>query len=51
MPQMAPMWWTTLMMLTMLMMFIMVSINYFNYNKIMKFNNKNQDNNLYWKWY
>nr|YP_010478446.1 ATP synthase F0 subunit 8 [Orosius sp.]UVI59890.1 ATP synthase F0 subunit 8 [Orosius sp.] len=51
MPQMAPMWWTTLMMLTMFMMFITLSINYFSYNKTMKFNSKNNNNPMNWKWY
>nr|YP_011036670.1 ATP synthase F0 subunit 8 [Stroggylocephalus agrestis]WRK21274.1 ATP synthase F0 subunit 8 [Stroggylocephalus agrestis] len=49
MPQMAPMWWLTLMMIIILTMFLMNSIIYFNKNfksKLMLKENKNMN----WKW-
>nr|WRY72412.1 ATP synthase F0 subunit 8 [Eurhadina rubra] len=50
MPQMAPMWWTFLMMTFLLSMFLCMNMLYFNYNKMFMNNFKKKNNNLIWKW-
>nr|YP_009917448.1 ATP synthase F0 subunit 8 [Drabescus ineffectus]QLJ57896.1 ATP synthase F0 subunit 8 [Drabescus ineffectus] len=48
MPQMAPMWWTFMMMMTVIMLMITMTINYFNTNK--KINMKYQFKSIKMPW-
>nr|ASM41873.1 ATP synthase F0 subunit 8 [Scaphoideus nigrivalveus] len=50
MPQMAPMWWTIILLSTMLTLMMTIIINYFNYNKIIKSNYKMKFKVLNWTW-
>nr|ATC73011.1 ATP synthase F0 subunit 8 [Balclutha sp. EMHAU-2015-Zz052711] len=50
MPQMAPMWWTMILFMTILMVLIMIVINYFIYFKLMKMNYKLTSKELIWLW-
>nr|QZR91910.1 ATP synthase F0 subunit 8 [Mileewa rufivena] len=50
MPQMSPIWWTSLMMLTIISMMMIISMIYFNLIKI-KMNKKMlYSNKKNWKW-
>nr|YP_010924952.1 ATP synthase F0 subunit 8 [Chanohirata theae]WKB17930.1 ATP synthase F0 subunit 8 [Chanohirata theae] len=50
MPQMSPMWWTTIMLWIIMCLLVMMSINYFNYSPNMKINKKISSETLIWKW-
>nr|UGK73259.1 ATP synthase F0 subunit 8 [Roxasellana stellata] len=50
MPQMAPMWWTFIMTITLMLMLTMISINYFNFEKKIQLKFINNKNHLNWKW-
>nr|WRQ18280.1 ATP synthase F0 subunit 8 [Onukigallia sp.] len=51
MPQMAPMWWTMLMMIFNFMLMLTIVTNYFNFkSKSMMMINKNINKKMYWKW-
>nr|WRQ18189.1 ATP synthase F0 subunit 8 [Igerna wilsoni] len=50
MPQMAPMWWLTLMIMFNINMMITISTMYFNKNIILKKHLTYKNMNLYWKW-
>nr|YP_010582964.1 ATP synthase F0 subunit 8 [Vatana ogromna]UGN61410.1 ATP synthase F0 subunit 8 [Vatana ogromna] len=49
MPQMSPMWWTTLMFMFIISFMMYMNIMYFNYNKNIK-KNKKELNKLNWMW-
>nr|YP_010278719.1 ATP synthase F0 subunit 8 [Changbaninus pleiospicules]UKE80316.1 ATP synthase F0 subunit 8 [Changbaninus pleiospicules] len=50
MPQMAPMWWTIIMLMTMSTLMITVIINYFNSYMIVKGTLKTKTNKMNWVW-
>nr|WRQ18215.1 ATP synthase F0 subunit 8 [Japanagallia trifurcata] len=50
MPQMAPMWWLTLMILFNMSMMVTMSTIYFNKNIPLKTNLISKNMNLHWKW-
>nr|QZZ18318.1 ATP synthase F0 subunit 8 [Eurhadina jarrayi] len=50
MPQMAPMWWTLLMMMFLLSMTVCMNITYFNMNKCLSNSSKKIKTNFNWKW-
>nr|YP_010502865.1 ATP synthase F0 subunit 8 [Doratura homophyla]UXD78629.1 ATP synthase F0 subunit 8 [Doratura homophyla] len=50
MPQMAPMWWTLIMIMSILMLLMTLIMTYFSYVNInKKINNKNYEI-FHWKW-
>nr|YP_010692564.1 ATP synthase F0 subunit 8 [Tricentrus fulgidus]WBV77305.1 ATP synthase F0 subunit 8 [Tricentrus fulgidus] len=51
MPQMAPMWWMTMMITFNSMVMMMISIMYFNYKTKILMKTENKKKNLNWKWY
>nr|ASM41886.1 ATP synthase F0 subunit 8 [Scaphoideus varius] len=50
MPQMAPMWWTLIMMFTFIMLMMTIIINYFNSNKIIKKTLSTKSLKMNWMW-
>nr|YP_010016412.1 ATP synthase F0 subunit 8 [Mukaria splendida]QOI73918.1 ATP synthase F0 subunit 8 [Mukaria splendida] len=50
MPQMAPTWWTTIMLLTILMMMITMNMIYFIYTKKVKNQPKKTKKPISWQW-
>nr|ATD52964.1 ATP synthase F0 subunit 8 [Phlogotettix sp. EMHAU-2015-Zz052705] len=50
MPQMAPMWWFSIMMLTIIMLIITMMINYFNSIKIIKKKSNMKLKKMSWTW-
>nr|ATF28633.1 ATP synthase F0 subunit 8 [Phlogotettix sp. EMHAU-15090801] len=50
MPQMAPMWWLSIMMLTIIMLIITMMINYFNSIKIIKKKSNMKYIKMSWMW-
>nr|YP_010531284.1 ATP synthase F0 subunit 8 [Mileewa lamellata]UXX17543.1 ATP synthase F0 subunit 8 [Mileewa lamellata] len=50
MPQMSPMWWMSLMLMTIFMMFLLNSMLYFNMNKIKMQMKKFITPKNNWKW-
>nr|AFI23503.1 ATP synthase F0 subunit 8 [Ammianus toi] len=52
MPQMAPMWWTTIYLMTIIMLMITMIMMFFNKKYSMEMNNikTNQLKNKNWKW-
>nr|YP_009472911.1 ATP synthase F0 subunit 8 [Nabicula flavomarginata]AST10128.1 ATP synthase F0 subunit 8 [Nabicula flavomarginata] len=52
MPQMAPIWWTTMFMMFIVALLLVMTINYFNvkYKSTSNKNIKIDSNHLYWKW-
>nr|YP_010478349.1 ATP synthase F0 subunit 8 [Nesophrosyne sp. 242 GMB-2012]UVI59793.1 ATP synthase F0 subunit 8 [Nesophrosyne sp. 242 GMB-2012] len=51
MPQMAPMWWTSILLTTSITLLLMMMINYFTSVKKINFNINKNSKNLKWKWY
>nr|YP_010478284.1 ATP synthase F0 subunit 8 [Nesophrosyne sp. 29 GMB-2012]UVI59728.1 ATP synthase F0 subunit 8 [Nesophrosyne sp. 29 GMB-2012] len=52
MPQMAPMWWTTILLMTSITLMLMVMINYFmSISKIKSNINKKSMKKFKWMWY
>nr|YP_010478381.1 ATP synthase F0 subunit 8 [Nesophrosyne sp. 15 GMB-2012]UVI59825.1 ATP synthase F0 subunit 8 [Nesophrosyne sp. 15 GMB-2012] len=51
MPQMAPMWWTTILLTSYISFMLMVMINYFSSVKKIKWNVKNKTEEFKWMWY
>nr|YP_010272345.1 ATP synthase F0 subunit 8 [Parascaphoidella transversa]UKE80329.1 ATP synthase F0 subunit 8 [Parascaphoidella transversa] len=50
MPQMAPTWWTLLMLITMMMLMLSITMNYFTYKTPMKTEAYFTIKKLNWKW-
>nr|UGN61566.1 ATP synthase F0 subunit 8 [Paracyba sp.] len=50
MPQMSPMWWTTLMLMFIFSILVCMFMMYFNYTKKMSEKKKMTMNNLSWTW-
>nr|YP_009520500.1 ATP synthase F0 subunit 8 [Macrosteles quadrimaculatus]AWX90840.1 ATP synthase F0 subunit 8 [Macrosteles quadrimaculatus] len=50
MPQMAPMWWTTIMISTIIMMMLMIMNIYFTKKNMFKNNTENKIKKINWKW-
>nr|YP_010415460.1 ATP synthase F0 subunit 8 [Ziczacella heptapotamica]USC52160.1 ATP synthase F0 subunit 8 [Ziczacella heptapotamica] len=50
MPQMSPMWWTSLMLCFIIMLIILMTILYFNLNNKMESNINLMTNKINWKW-
>nr|WRY72438.1 ATP synthase F0 subunit 8 [Typhlocyba bilaminata] len=50
MPQMAPMWWTMLMLMFISAMMISMTMNYFTYNTHFMSKNKTDTMNYNWMW-
>nr|ATD53027.1 ATP synthase F0 subunit 8 [Hishimonus phycitis] len=50
MPQMAPMWWTLIMLLTLIFMLIMLMINYFSFIKKLTTKSMIFSKKMIWKW-
>nr|YP_010272371.1 ATP synthase F0 subunit 8 [Mimotettix multispinosus]UKE80368.1 ATP synthase F0 subunit 8 [Mimotettix multispinosus] len=50
MPQMAPMWWTLLMIYSMIMLMITIILNYFNYKKPIEIKTKISIKKFNWMW-
>nr|YP_010478401.1 ATP synthase F0 subunit 8 [Nesophrosyne maritima]UVI59845.1 ATP synthase F0 subunit 8 [Nesophrosyne maritima] len=52
MPQMAPMWWTTMLMTTVSMLLLMIMINYFmSVKSVKQLNTHKYLNSFKWMWY
>nr|YP_010502878.1 ATP synthase F0 subunit 8 [Exitianus nanus]UXD78655.1 ATP synthase F0 subunit 8 [Exitianus nanus] len=50
MPQMSPMWWTTISVMSICSMIIMISFTYFLFNNKLKMNMKTKNIKFNWKW-
>nr|WNK74772.1 ATP synthase F0 subunit 8 [Thaia sp. 1 NZ-2023b] len=50
MPQMSPMWWTTMMIMFIMLMIIMMTMLYFNFQKKIMMNFKMNFKKMNWKW-
>nr|YP_009439679.1 ATP synthase F0 subunit 8 [Yanocephalus yanonis]ATG83152.1 ATP synthase F0 subunit 8 [Yanocephalus yanonis] len=50
MPQMAPMWWTSILMITLMMMMLSMMFMYFLTSKKVEISLKTNKNQLNWKW-
>nr|YP_010583068.1 ATP synthase F0 subunit 8 [Farynala dextra]UGN61514.1 ATP synthase F0 subunit 8 [Farynala dextra] len=50
MPQMSPMWWTSLMIMFIISIFVCMYIMYFNYSKNMSTKSKKEYKNMSWTW-
>nr|YP_009974397.1 ATP synthase F0 subunit 8 [Chanohirata hamata]QNJ33327.1 ATP synthase F0 subunit 8 [Chanohirata hamata] len=50
MPQMSPMWWTTISMWTIFCLMMFIYINYFYYSPNVKMNMKMHLKKFNWKW-
>nr|QZZ18244.1 ATP synthase F0 subunit 8 [Dikraneura zlata] len=50
MPQMSPMWWTSLMMMFIFSFMLLMSILYFNFNLINSYKTEITKNKMIWKW-
>nr|YP_009946872.1 ATP synthase F0 subunit 8 [Penthimia melanocephala]QOG08892.1 ATP synthase F0 subunit 8 [Penthimia melanocephala]UGK73272.1 ATP synthase F0 subunit 8 [Cicadellidae sp. 'Neodcortus squaras'] len=50
MPQMSPMWWTTMLMWMIMCMLMMMSISYFEYQPKLEIFKKNKLSKMTWKW-
>nr|WRK21508.1 ATP synthase F0 subunit 8 [Selenocephalus sp.] len=51
MPQMAPMWWTLIMIFSILFLYMMISVNYFSFTKKVKIGMyKSFNKKMNWTW-
>nr|YP_010692603.1 ATP synthase F0 subunit 8 [Tricentrus davidi]WBV77344.1 ATP synthase F0 subunit 8 [Tricentrus davidi] len=50
MPQMAPMWWMTLMIMFNMLTMMMISLTYFNFHTNLMLSTKKKENKFSWKW-
>nr|YP_010478362.1 ATP synthase F0 subunit 8 [Nesophrosyne sp. 48 GMB-2012]UVI59806.1 ATP synthase F0 subunit 8 [Nesophrosyne sp. 48 GMB-2012] len=51
MPQMAPMWWTTMLLISVMSLMLMTMMNYFLCTKKIDLHKSTNSNKLMWKWY
>nr|YP_010478433.1 ATP synthase F0 subunit 8 [Nesophrosyne ponapona]UVI59877.1 ATP synthase F0 subunit 8 [Nesophrosyne ponapona] len=51
MPQMAPMWWTTMLLISIMSLMLLTMMNYFLCSKKINLHKTNNYNKLMWKWY
>nr|YP_011036748.1 ATP synthase F0 subunit 8 [Arrugada affinis]WRK21417.1 ATP synthase F0 subunit 8 [Arrugada affinis] len=50
MPQMAPMWWTFIMVMSIMSMLLVMINTYFSYMNKMKYDYKTDKMKMHWKW-
>nr|ATC73062.1 ATP synthase F0 subunit 8 [Psammotettix sp. EMHAU-2015-Zz060503] len=50
MPQMAPLWWTTILIMTSSMMMISITFSYFMLSNKIDIKTNLKTNKFYWKW-